>query len=124
MRACVRARWFDFCVHAQTLVWTAELYHGEKRSAPRFTSDRPSVLSTQRTPVPPVSGPNTPFSVLTLQRVWQDPCQLWLSYCREEKKLKAEQLALLTAAHEDFYVHFLQFPPDKQKGNAINQIKN
>lgn len=67
VRACVRARAFDFCVHAQTLVWTAVLYHGEKRSAPRFTSDQPSVLATQRPPVPPVSVPNTPFSVLTLR---------------------------------------------------------
>lgn len=64
-----------------------------------------------------------PFSVLTLQRVWQDPCQLWLSYCTEEKKLKEEQLALLAAAHVDFEVHF-QFPLDKQRGNATNQIKN
>lgn len=36
-----------FCVHAQTLVWTAVLYRGEKRShpppPPEFTSDQPSV---------------------------------------------------------------------------------
>ena len=64
-RARVHAHGFDFCVHAPILVWTAVLYRGEKRSAPRFTSDQPSVLSAQRTLVPPVSGPNTPFSVLT-----------------------------------------------------------
>lgn len=41
--------------------WLLYCTVGRKGQTPRFTSDKPSVLSTQQTLVPPVSGPNTPF---------------------------------------------------------------
>lgn len=98
---CLRR--FDFYVCEQTLVWTTVLYHGQKRSAPWFASDQPSVLPTPQTLVPPVPSLNPPFSVLTPQWVWQDPCQLRLSYCSGEKLLE-ETVAVLAATHVGFYV--------------------
>lgn len=61
---------------------------GRKGHGPGFTSDKPPVLSMERTLVPPVSDPNTSLTALTPQRVRRRPCQLWPS-CRRDKSLKS-----------------------------------